>query len=61
MKTALLFLVMVIPSLVWAQSESCIACHEDQAAQMKGDIHAAQALSCVNCHGGNGAVADPEE
>lgn len=53
-------LLMLLPGILFAQETVCIQCHGAQPGrlgepvkQWRGSIHAANAISCHNCHGGD--------
>ncbi|MGE3109799.1 MAG: hypothetical protein AB7G11_09475 [Phycisphaerales bacterium] len=37
----------------------CYACHPGVRTQCQRDVHAANGVSCIDCHGGMAAVGDP--
>src|SRR5262245_28326434 len=59
----LAFEVLLVPdaSAQEATTSTCIECHEDLLLQAGPDVHRDAGLSCVDCHGGNPAMEDPEQ
>ena len=62
--------LLLTPAVVLAQAakDTCVECHSvlDGAAQrpatlIKNDVHAANGLSCADCHGGDRTSDDPTE
>ena len=63
-------LLLLAPAALLGQTakDSCIECHSvlDGAAQrpvnlIKNDVHTANGLTCVDCHGGDRTSDDPEQ
>ncbi len=49
------------PRMVQANlAVSCYACHPGVRTQCHRDVHLARGLTCVNCHGDENAVGNPE-
>lgn len=48
----------VFHSSAMAEESVCLTCHVKEAAEWRKSIHAANGISCHNCHGGNPKDAD---
>ena len=46
-------LLLFASSTTLAQESVCLTCHEDIAKDWRQSIHAANGISCSNCHGGD--------
>ena len=40
--------------------DSCVDCHQEQAARFTADIHKHTGFACTDCHGGDRNLDDPE-
>lgn len=56
--SAVIFLSSFFAPAVMAEESVCLGCHADEANEWRQGIHAANGISCHNCHGGSPKDAD---